>query len=412
MVTITTKNIILIWIIILILFTFYCVFRLKYMNANSKYNYFDNTSQTPIINYINDIQKQSKLTDMKSPEQCKNLFDDNIKIQKLGYTNCESAFADYLAKGFDVNNNFGETQSLAEICPIASKSPLYEQCLTSLLTKFANTSDIVSNISADMTNSINKRLEYRTSTLDNIQNQMNPFIFNKDQNNFNKYMKENNSVANYKADVLGLVDNYYQDRYRGGIGSIDGNIAEGFVGRTSVYIIDPAIIKMFFGNYKPINGQFLALNDLTLFLGYDTNNLLTPNYKSSNLKPVTTTQAQSNQSNQSNQSSQSNQMKDIILIISSKSNNLQIIYKIVTIDNYKNTPNTVKLVLSSKEIISDTNDAGTSQTIQNLLFTLGITSPTQLIITYEEFTSSENVLNKTYKLLNDNLDTVLVLNKF
>ena len=60
---------------------------------------------------------------------------------------------------------------------------------------------------------------------------------------------------------------------------------------------------------------------------------------------------------------------------------------------------------------SNSDNISNSQTIMQLLSTLGIRAPTQLILTYEEFTSNENILHKTYKLINDNLDTILVLNK-
>ena len=90
---------------------------------------------------------------------------------------------------------------------------------------------------------------------------------------------------------------------------------------------------------------------------------------------------------------------------------MSIIYNIVTIDNYKSLPNAIKIVISSSNIISNTNDSGNSKTILQLLSTLGITPPTQLIMTYEEYKSTEGVLHKTYKLVNDNLDTIVILKK-
>jgi len=400
-----TKYIILIWIILLILFIFYCIFRLKYLKEK-----YDNTiSPTyPIINYINDIGQKNKITDVTNPPQCKNLYDDNIKVQSLGYSNCESAYADYLAKGFDINNKFGNDKSLADMCPIATKSALYTQCLTSLLNKFTNGANMVDGITSDMNNSINKRLQDRTSILDNVQNQMNPLIFNKDQNDFNNYMQSSGSVAKYKEDVIGLVNNYYQDRYRGGLGYTGGNTTtEGFIASTSVYIVDPAIENLFFGKYQPISGQFLAFGDLTISLAYDTSistNSFLPTQNSnlnSNLNSNPTLES----------SSKLNQIKNIILTITSNSNKLNIAYNIVNIDNYKAVPNAIKMIISTQNITRNSNDAGDSQTILQLLSTLGITAPTQLIMTYDEFTSTENIVHKTYKLVNDNLDTILVLNK-
>ena len=425
MVSIKTKYIILIWIIILILFVFYCIIRLKYLKEkydNTTINNFPNSPNSPnakfpIINYINNIEKQNKITNVSNPPQCKTLYDDNLKVQTLGYSNCESAYSDYITKGFDVNNKFGQKQSLSDICPIATKSLLYTQCMTALLNKFTSSANMVDNITTDMTTSINQRLQNRSSILNNIQNQLNPLIFNKDQNDFNNYMKSNNSLAKYKDDTIGLVNNYYQDRYKGGLGIIQ---KEGFVASTSVYVMDPAIEKLFFGNYIPITGQFLALGDLTLSLGYD--DLLDTNPIPTQTETLSQTETPSQTENSSpsqtetpsqtqSQSSKLNQIKNIILTISSISNNLNVIYNIVTINNYKTIPNAIKLIISSQNISKTNYNPGNSQTIMQLLFTLGITSPTQLIITYEEFTSTENKLHKTYKLINDNLDTILVLNK-
>jgi hypothetical protein len=42
---------------------------------------------------------------------------------------------------------------------------------------------------------------------------------------------------------------------------------------------------------------------------------------------------------------------------------------------------------------------------------LGINSPSTLIMVFEEYTSTENIKHKSFKLVNDNLDTILVLEK-
>ena len=405
MVSIKTKYIILFWIIILILFTFYCIFRLKYLKEK-----YDNTqviknipdSNYPIINYINRIVKQDKITDLTEYPECKNIYDDNIKVQSMGYSNCQSAYSDYITKKFDPNNKYGQTKSLADLCPISAKSKMYTQCMTLLLDKYTNNANMVDSISNDMTKSINKRLQDRSNVLDNVQNNLNPLIFNKDQNDFNNYMQKEKSVAKYNADVLGLVNTYYKDRYQDGLGL--NNDTEGFVASTPVYIIDPAIEKLFFGNFKPINGQFLALDDLIISLGYDVTN--TSN--SVNTNPALPSQTLPNPSQ--GQTSKLNQINNIILTLNSISNNLYIIYYIVSIDNYKNIPNAVRMIISKNNVISD-SESSNSKTLMKLLSTLGIKTPTQLIITYEEFTSTEKKLHKTYKLVNDNLDTILVLNK-
>ena len=70
--------------------------------------------------------------------------------------------------------------------------------------------------------------------------------------------------------------------------------------------------------------------------------------------------------------------------------------------------NAIIMTLSSQDIINQQADY---QTIQQLLTVLGITAPTQLVMVYDEFISSENIIHKTYKLSNINLDTIMVLNK-
>ena len=102
------------------------------------------------------------------------------------------------------------------------------------------------------------------------------------------------------------------------------------------------------------------------------------------------------------------QHSSIILTISSDINNLKINYKVNNIDSYASLPNAIKFIISDITVISNTSN---SYTIQQLLSTLGLTTPTQLIMVYDEFTSTENILHKTYKIINDNNSTILVLNK-
>jgi hypothetical protein len=422
MVNIKSKYIILIWIIILILFTFYCIFRLKYLKEkyyDTSINYSNSNDNKPIIKLINSVQKQDKITNVLDPKKCKNLYDDHIKVRSLGYNNCETAFSDYISKGFDVNKKYGLSKSLADFCPVSTKSNLYKQCLTALLNKFTNNANMVNGITTDMTSSINQRLKYRNGVLDNVQTQFNPLMFNQDQNDFNTYMQYNGAVANYKDDIIGLVNNYYEDKYQGGIGYAGGNTGgstginniniEGFISSTSIYIMDPAIEKKFFGNFKPINGQFLAFNDINIFLGYDGPK---PTL-SSNSGVLFGEDSSTNPTNMINpiENSQTllNQIQNIIL--SFNSSNFSIIYSIVGIDTYKGLNNAITVKISKKKIITINNNSTNSQTILQLLSTLGITEPAQIIMTYEEFKGTEGVLHKSYKLVNDNLDTILIMNK-
>jgi len=392
MINIKIKYIILFWIIILILFTFYCIIKLNYLRE--KYIDTSITKNENIIDYINNIEKMNKITDVSFPKQCSNLYDDNIKVQSMGYNNCESAYSDYLSKGFNVNNKFGQSKSLGEICPISSKSVIYTQCLTSLLKKFTDNANVVDSINIDMSSSINKRLQDRSNILYNIQNQMNSLVNNNDQNEFKNYLKENNYSEKYKEDSLELTKNYYQNRYSG-IESFDN------INSQINIIIDPEIENMFFGVYKPISGQFLAFDDLTITLSYDILNPTTTN-------PTTTNPTITN-INVNEISSIS--PKPIIIKISSITNDLDIVYNIINISKYKAMNNSIKLSISYKNVVNNKNISSNSQTIQQLLNTLGFFAPTQLVLSYEEYTSTENVLHKTYKLVNDNLDTILILNK-
>ena len=124
----STKYLILFWIIALILFTFYCILRLYYIKER-----YANTSvsTTPnAISYINNIKNKTNITDMFG---CENVYDDNIGVKAIGYTNCQNAVADYLVKKYDYTNKYGQEQSLADICPVSTQSDKYSSCLKLLL---------------------------------------------------------------------------------------------------------------------------------------------------------------------------------------------------------------------------------------------------------------------------------------
>ena len=42
---------------------------------------------------------------------------------------------------------------------------------------------------------------------------------------------------------------------------------------------------------------------------------------------------------------------------------------------------------------------------------MGFTVPTKLIMTIDEFTSTENITRQTYKLLNINMNTIMIMEK-
>jgi hypothetical protein len=253
-----------------------------------------------------------------------------------------------------------------------------------------------------MNSSINKRLETRNGSLDNIQLSMNSFIYNKEQNDFNNNMLMNNQIPKYQDDILGLVDNYYQDRYKGGIENFTSSIDK------FTNIVDSNIEKTYFGKFKPINGQFLAINDLIFSIEYDSlteANDLTKTISPSNILSVSSNTESSNAESLDIDISKNTRP---VLFTIRNNDDLYIIYKVVRIEFYKFTKNSIKLILIDKRVINQTNE---NNLIEPLLSVLGINSPSTLIMVFDEFTSTENTKHNTFKLVNDNLDTILVLEK-
>jgi hypothetical protein len=407
------QYIILFWIIGLILFTFYCIFRLKYIGDTNKTNkinkinekYADinipiTTNPSDIISYINNVQQtQNKITDIPV---CKDVYDDNYKVQELGYNSCNAAYIDYFQKNLDMSNKYGRDKSLADMCPVSTKSQKYSECMKALLNKYTDNSNILNNINTEMNSSINKRLETRNGSLDNIQLSMNSFIYNKEQNDFNNNMLMNNQIPKYQDDILGLVDNYYQDRYKGGIENFTSSIDK------FTNIVDSNIEKTYFGKFKPINGQFLAINDLIFSIEYDSlteANDLTKTISPSNILSVSSNTESSNAESLDIDISKNTRP---VLFTIRNNDDLYIIYKVVRIEFYKFTKNSIKLILIDKRVINQTNE---NNLIEPLLSVLGINSPSTLIMVFDEFTSTENTKHNTFKLVNDNLDTILVLEK-
>jgi hypothetical protein len=391
MVKIRTKYIILFWILLLILFTFYCIFRIKYISDKTQEKYVNlslnasaSSASGNVIDWVNNIKKTGIITDIPG---CETVYDDNIAVGNLGYDDCKSAYNDYLDKGFDANNKFGQSKSLADMCPVSTKSPLYASCLTQLSYKFTNTANIIDNVNSDVTNLLNTRLSDRNKVLNSIDIDMNPFINNDNQNKFTIFMNNNNSVAQTPDDVFNLVGNYYGNRFATGYNVGYQNSVEGFIDdindsnsniniSSNTTIIDKNTVDLFFGYYKPLAGQFLILDNINITLAYDTNNSVL-------------------------------QKNDIILSITN-TDGFHLTSKVDNISKFKNSENTVILKISDIKIV---NKSDHSNTIQQLLSILGVNKLSYLIITYEEYTSTENVLHKTYKIVNSNLDTILLLNK-
>lgn len=409
MIKIKTKYIVLFWIILLFLFTLYCIVKLKYINVKLQEKY----GNTPVLTLPQSMHPSNIFEWLKNEEQnnyistispeCRNVYDDNYEIKKIGYCNCKTAYDDYLAKGFDVNDKFGQKKSLAEICPVTTKTPAYSNCIKKLLFKFTNNSNIVDNVADDMSKSINTRLDDRNAVINDLNNQMKPYLLSKNQTEFKNFMESNNAVAKYSDDVGGLINKYYKNRFNTGykVGSTIG--IESFV--NSVGFVDPEIETLFFGYYKPLEGQFLVLNDITISLNYDINISTQTTQGTKTTQKLQTTQKATNTTQPMIDTNSKNQK--LILNIINK-NGLEIKFNVNKINKFNKLPNAIVLSLDSQSIENNPND---SQTLQHLLSLLGVNDMTYLIITYEEFTSTENILHKNYKLVNQNLDTIVILNK-
>ena len=464
------NHIIFFWILCLILFTFYCVFRLKYLSdtsyknkdthkdtdRNTDINTDINTDKTiqekyndvpsltaytgdvlvtiaakttapaptkisDFITYIENIQ-DDKLSDMLN---CGYLYDDNLKVRDLGYKNCGDAYADYLDKNYDVNKKYSDNYTLAEICPIASKSPTYQKCLQLLLTKFTDGVNLIGSVNTDMNNSINSRLSARTDNLHKIQESINPFIYNKVQNDFNKTLIKTGQFKYRTDDKLNLVNKHYQDRYQDGIETFTNTNTNNNTVEPFTNVILPDIEKLFFGKYQPVRGQFTNLADLTFTIEYDdSGNDMELNLEQSQTSPKEPepTQTSPKEPSQTSQTTSDFQSKTQLselsplsvksnarpVIFTLRNNDIYITYKVSKIDFYKLNKQIIKLILTRKNIVYQSSP---TNIVEPLLKELGLYSPSSIILVFDPYTSTEKQNHDTYKLVNDNLDTILVLDK-
>ena len=405
MMNISNEYIILIWIIGLVLFTFYCVFRLKYISekyADIQIPY--STRPNNIISYINKIQSEDKILDIPG---CETMYDDNYRIKGLGYNNCNEGYIDYLKNNYDVNKKYDGINSLANVCPVTAKSAKYSECLKLLLNKFTNNASILENINKEMGESINKRLETRNINLYNTELALNSFINSKELTEFNNNMLINNQIPKYNDDKLRLVDNYYQDKYRDGIEQFtsqknnnnNNNYNNNYNLSNDKFtnIVDPDIETKYFGKYKPIRGQFLALDDLIISIEYDNVN----NSKNNNNNNATKNKL-------NNETDETYDIIDKPVIFTISNNDLFIVYQVYKIDMYKLRKNAVTLILKDKRVINQTND---TSVIEPLLHILGLYTPASITIVFDESVSTEGITHTMYKLVNANFDTILVLEK-
>lgn len=415
-----TNYIILFWIIALVIFTFYCIYRLYIWmpENNSSYNSLSNPLSNPLseslinitkpnsfIQYIDDAQSHNKITDI--PE-CAKIFDDNVAVRSLGYNNCASAYSDYIARNLDINNAYGNTNTLAKLCPITTHSNTYMNCMQQLLNKFNTNANIVSAVNVDMTNLLNKRLIDRSDVLNNVELEINPYLFNSSQMDFYNNVTLGEPLTPTPDQILANVNSYYQNKYSSSK-SIFNNITndqqsaqsaqlphnpanyEEHFANQDIYNIDPYIENNFLGLFTPIKGQYLAFNNLTVILNYE----ILPTVPAI----ISATMPATNQ----------DLPKKIFLTIIDNNTNAQIIYEISNIDFYLQYKNVIKLDLLNQTI--NTINSTDSQALQQLLIIMGFTVPTKLIMTIDEFTSTENITRQTYKLLNINMNTIMIMEK-
>ena len=74
--------------------------------------------------------------DLSSIPGCDKLFDDHVAVQRLGYSNCQEAYGDYVKKNLDTKKLYDTNRSLQDMCPITTKSDKYMKCLNDLYSKF------------------------------------------------------------------------------------------------------------------------------------------------------------------------------------------------------------------------------------------------------------------------------------
>ena len=435
---IKTKYIILCWILLLIVFTYFCIYRLSlYSNSNSNSNstnkqYISNNfnnvqaSQTqymlnkiPIINYIDNIIKNNKINDMVT---CSNIYDDDYAVRVLGYNNCKTANADYLMRNMDTTQKFGNAKSLSQLCPVSTNSDKYITCMKQLLTKFSNNVEIVNTINTDMTSSINDRINARALYLDNIENNLSdnlPHSINNTINNLG--LQTNNNHIPYYNTIADNAINYYQLKNNFSK-SIFDNISKSPTITslsptiTSLSPVSPVstastesslipiditnfnidIAKKFFGYYIPVKGQFLAFNDLSIMLKFKKLNLTIPKFPKNNIK---------NNFNIND----SNPTYNLLLTIRDNTTNNKILYNVINLKYYLQYKTIIEIdILNSVSISVENNSLSI---LQKLLSTLGIKMPCKLLLAESIMSSTENIKHTTYKLLNSNMQSIIILNK-
>jgi hypothetical protein len=401
-----------IWLVLLTIFTLWCIYKLYKNYRLPDLRRFENvqpisTGKT-VLGYLDDVKVHDKITDVSG---CENIYDDNVRVRELGYNSCANAFADYLNNNLDPEQKYGSARSLSEICPVSTKSPKYMDCMMKLINKFDANSNILENVNGEMNNIINSRLMYRSSVLNNIGIDMNTYLnsdiqreFNNMQllrdNNLNATLDEQLKNANtFYSDRAGISVNVFKD-IPANIPSSSirtnysaNSVIESFENNLVVTDVDPYIQDVFFGDYTAIPGQYLAFNNLMITLDYDRTNDI----------PV----EQENQTNQTINKPKS--PKKIILKIMDLNNDAYIIYTVNNINTVEAKQNLIQLTLFDEKIT--TNTPGDSTAMFQLLQLLGINKSNRIRLEADEFTSTEKIIHRPYKIMDFYNNTILMMNK-
>lgn len=404
-ITIPTKYIILCWIIALILFTFYCLFRLWYLGAPARMDKFDNSGTNPnAVQYIENLLAKDKITDIPA---CANVFDDNYGVRTLGYRSCNNAFSDYLSKGLDANNKYGASRSLAEYCPVTTKSPQYMQCMATLLEKYNSSANMIQGAINDVSSLVNKRLQDRSNVLNEIQLAVKPVA---EVQEFETNSGLLGTADQSTDDKLYDASQYFQGKYGARVNvfanvPVRNKITEGFTD-TNISV-EPYIISNFFGNYIPVRGQFLAFDNLQISLNFDKAQEAPDITKTASMPEINLSSGGGGGSTTAGDNV-SNPNK-VSLVITDNNTNGRILYDIGKIDYYNKEKNAIVLDIT-KQLLTNIKP-GNMQNLKQLLQLLGVSSPTRLIITLEQTISDSGTKRWTYKVMNLNMDTVMVMKK-
>lgn len=415
---ISIQYIILFWIIFLILFIFYCIFRLNYVlipattNANIIKNNINKSQNNfkDIIQYLDEEKEKNTITKLPG---CENVYNDNIAVRSLGYRNCDDAYTDYFNNNLDINKKYGNNKTLAEICPVSTKSDSYMKCMKQLLNKFNTNADIVDGINTDMSNIINNRIQNRNNIIAGIETDLSPFLNSQKQTDFYNANLLGQKIYPSPDNSLRYIDNYYMDKYGISKSIFDNITTEHFTNTTTTNsqitnsqidfknTLDSYIENNFLGVYKPVKGQYLTFDNLTLILNYK----LKSNSNSTN--STNSTDSTNELNNPSNNASNKTIMLSIV--DNNSDTQTQLNYNILDVDYYKAYKNIIKLEIDEVKIDELTNTD--SQRLKQLLIILGIELPTRLFITLDKFTSDAGKIRYTYKLLNINMDTIMIMDK-